>query len=36
MNIFSFIKNWLDSRSRKKLMKKRLDELRKQDPFIYK
>jgi hypothetical protein len=36
MNIFYFIRNWLESRKRKKLMKKRLEELRKQDPFIYK
>lgn len=36
MNIFSFIKNWLETRKQKKLMKKRLEELRKRDPFIYK
>jgi hypothetical protein len=35
MNIFSFIKNWLEARKRKKQMKKRLEELRKRDPFIY-
>jgi hypothetical protein len=35
MNIFSFITNWLEARKRKKLMKKRLEELRKRDPFIY-
>jgi hypothetical protein len=35
MNIFSFIKNWLEARRHKKLMKKRLEELRKRDPFIY-
>lgn len=36
MKIFYFIKNWLESCKRKRLMKKRLEELRKQDPFIYK
>lgn len=35
MKIFYFIKNWLEARKRKKLMKKRLEELRKRDPFIY-
>jgi len=36
MNIFKFIKNWLAERKRKKELKKRIEELRKRDPFIYK
>ena len=36
MNIFKFIKNWLNERKRKKELKKRIEELRKRDPFIYK
>jgi len=36
MNIFKFIKNWLNERKRKQELKKRIEELRKRDPFIYK
>lgn len=35
MNIFKLIKNWFDDRNRKKNFKKKLEELRKRDPFIY-
>jgi hypothetical protein len=36
MNIFHIIKRWLAERKRKKELKKRIEELRKRDPFIYK
>ena len=35
MNIFTKIKNWLSSIKRRKELKKRIEELRKRDPFIY-
>ena len=36
MNIFKMIKNWFAERKRKKALKKRIEELKKRDPFIYK
>jgi hypothetical protein len=36
MGFFKRIKEWFASRRREKLLKKRLEELRKRDPFIYK
>lgn len=36
MGIFKRIASWFASRRREKLLKKRLEELRKRDPFIYK
>jgi len=35
MNIFTLIKNWFHRRKQKRLLEKRLAELRKRDPFIY-
>lgn len=35
MNIFAKIKNWLSNLKRRKELKKRIEELRKRDPFIY-
>jgi hypothetical protein len=35
MNIFKIIKQWFENRKHQKAMKKRLEELRKRDPFIY-
>lgn len=35
MNIFKIIKQWFEDRKRRKATKKRLEELRKRDPFIY-
>lgn len=36
MNILKFIRNWFYERRRRKELKKRIEELRKRDPFIYK
>jgi len=36
MNIFRIIRRWIDDYKRRKLFKKRIEELRKRDPFIYK
>jgi len=36
MNIIEKIKFWFTDRKRKKELKKRIEELRKKDPFIYK
>jgi hypothetical protein len=36
MNIFKIIKEWFKKRKEEKELKKRLEELRKRDPFIYK
>lgn len=35
MNIFKKIINWFKSYKRKRDLKKRIEELRKRDPFIY-
>lgn len=35
MNIFKWITKWWEERKRKKRFKKKLEELRKRDPFIY-
>lgn len=35
MNIFKWIQDWWEERKRKKRFKKKLEELRKRDPFIY-
>lgn len=36
MNIFQKIKNYFKKRKQEKIYKKKLEELRKRDPFIYK
>ena len=36
MNPFKIIKNYFNKRKQEKLYKKKLEELRKRDPFIYK
>jgi len=36
MNIFAKIINFFKERKRKRELKKRIEELRKRDPFIYK
>jgi hypothetical protein len=36
MGIIKRIKEWFANRRREKLLKARLEELRKRDPFIYK
>jgi hypothetical protein len=35
MGILEKIKSWLKRRKEEKLYKKRLEELRKRDPFVY-
>ena len=35
MNIFVKIKNWFSNIKRRRELKKRIEELRKRDPFIY-
>jgi hypothetical protein len=35
MNIFKKIKNWIYGFKRRRELKKRIEELRKRDPFIY-
>jgi hypothetical protein len=35
MNIFKFITNWFKLRKQRRELKKRIEELRKRDPFIY-
>jgi hypothetical protein len=35
MNIFDFIKNWFEKRKEKKRFDKRIKEISKRDPFIY-
>lgn len=35
MNPFKWIKRLLDDRKRKKALKKKLEKLKEQDPFIY-
>lgn len=35
MKIFKWITDWWEERKRKKRFKKKLEELRKRDPFIY-
>lgn len=36
MNIFRFIKEWINNIKRRREYKKRIEELKKRDPFIYK
>ena len=36
MNIFKFIKKLISDYKRRKELKRRIEELRKRDPFIYK
>jgi hypothetical protein len=36
MNIFKVISKWFKDRKKKKEIQKKLEELRKRDPFIYK
>jgi len=36
MNIFKKIQNYFKRRKQEKIYKKKLEELRKRDPFIYK
>jgi len=36
MQIFSFIRKWINEYKRRRQLKKRIEELRKRDPFIYK
>lgn len=36
MNPFKIIKNYFKRRKQEKIYKKKLEELRKRDPFIYK
>lgn len=36
MGFLKFIKNYIMQKRRERLLKKRLEELRKRDPFIYK
>lgn len=35
MNIFKWFKKWKEERERKKRFQKKLEEIRKHDPFIY-
>lgn len=35
MKILDWIKDWWEQRKRKKRFKKKIEELRKRDPFIY-
>lgn len=35
MNIFTKFKNWILDFKKRKELKKRIEELRKRDPFIY-
>jgi hypothetical protein len=35
-NLFEIIKNWFKSRKKKKNIKKRIEDMKKNDPFIYK
>jgi hypothetical protein len=34
--LIKWIKNWFKDRKKKKMLKKKIEELRKRDPFIYK
>ena len=36
MNLFKIIKNYFNKRKQEKIYKKKLEELRRRDPFIYK
>jgi len=36
MNIIAIIRRWIEERRRRRALKKRIEELRKRDPFIYK
>jgi len=36
MNIIAIIRKWIEEHRRRKALKKRIEELRKRDPFIYK
>jgi hypothetical protein len=36
MNIFKKIYNWFKGRKQRKELEKRIEEMRKRDPFIYK
>lgn len=35
MNIFAKFKNWISGLKKRRELKKRIEELRKRDPFIY-
>jgi hypothetical protein len=36
INVFKIFKKWYENRKIKKQIKKKLEELKKRDPFIYK
>lgn len=36
INVFKILKKWYENRKMKKRIKKKLEELKKRDPFVYK